>query len=503
VYGPLSGHSLNVLATPDSPVVADGPDVAPVVSESDSTAGGSIWALFLGLGLLMMGNGLNGAIIGVKADTAGFGVTVMGVIVAGFYAGFLLAPGTVVRALSSVGHIRVFAGLASTASSAVLMHAVSVLPVTWILMRFVFGFCAAGLYIVIESWLNELSDPANRGKTLALYMMVSMGGMGIGQSLVAFADPNGFRLFLVSSVLVSMSLVPMTLAGTTKSPTIRAATPVRFRELVSNVPTGVVGSFMTGAATGVSLGLGTVFATQVGLSLTRTAGFLLAATIGGIVMQFPIGRLSDRIRRRVVIFGVASIGASLALIGVVIPPTSPAMLVLMFGIGGCLYPLYSLVVAYTLDWMGPAKTVGSSATLMRINGSGALVGPLVTAPLMAFAGPDWFFWMISGGFALVVGFIAFRILFKKPLPIDRESRYAPFPARASAFAFELVTRPVRGAARSMVGRRITLEGFSIDGLRVDKPARDRTIESDGVAVDAGSRKRTIHVERPGPRRTDR
>ncbi len=138
--------------------------------------------------------------------------------------------------IASVGHIRVFAGLASTASTAVLVHSISVNPPTWVLMRFVFGFCFAGLYIVIESWLSEMSDPHNRGRTLAVYMIVSMSGLGIGQYLIALADPSTFRLFVLSSVLVSMALVPVTLAGTTKAPEIRLPDPVSIRELTRIVP---------------------------------------------------------------------------------------------------------------------------------------------------------------------------------------------------------------------------------------------------------------------------
>ena len=183
--------------------------------EGDSAAG--LWALFLGLGLLMIGNGLNGAVIGVRSGSEGFSVVVTGVIMAGYFAGFLIAPSLVVKMIASVGHIRVFAGLASLASSAVLIHALSVLPVTWTAMRFVFGFCFAGLYIVIESWLAELSTPANRGRTLAVYMIVSMAGLGIGQYLIAVADPNGFRLFIVSSVLVSLALRPVCCSASRRS----------------------------------------------------------------------------------------------------------------------------------------------------------------------------------------------------------------------------------------------------------------------------------------------
>ena len=225
--------------------------------EGDSAAG--LWALFLGLGLLMIGNGLNGAVIGVRSGSEGFSVVVTGVIMAGYFAGFLIAPSLVVKMIASVGHIRVFAGLASLASSAVLIHALSVLPVTWTAMRFVFGFCFAGLYIVIESWLAELSTPANRGRTLAVYMIVSMAGLGIGQYLIAVADPNGFRLFIVSSVLVSLALVPVTLAAAAKVPPSRPIEKVSIRELIGYVPTGVVGSFMSGASAGVLLGLAALY----------------------------------------------------------------------------------------------------------------------------------------------------------------------------------------------------------------------------------------------------
>ena len=240
--------------------------------EGDSAAG--LWALFLGLGLLMIGNGLNGAVIGVRSGSEGFSVVVTGVIMAGYFAGFLIAPSLVVKMIASVGHIRVFAGLASLASSAVLIHALSVLPVTWTAMRFVFGFCFAGLYIVIESWLAELSTPANRGRTLAVYMIVSMAGLGIGQYLIAVADPNGFRLFIVSSVLVSLALVPVTLAAAAKVPPSRPIEKVSIRELIGYVPTGVVGSFMSGASAGALASAATILSKQLLASKHASIGNL-------------------------------------------------------------------------------------------------------------------------------------------------------------------------------------------------------------------------------------
>jgi MFS family permease len=415
--------------------------------EGNSAAG--LWALFLGLGLLMIGNGLNGAVIGVRSGNEGFSVVVTGVIMAGYFAGFLIAPSLVVKMIASVGHIRVFAGLASLASSAVLIHALSVVPVTWTAMRFVFGFCFAGLYIVIESWLAELSTPKNRGRTLAVYMIVSMAGLGIGQYLIAVADPNGFHLFIVSSVLVSLALVPVTLAAAARVPPSRPVDKVSIRELIGYVPTGVVGSFMSGASAGVLLSL----------AVDRTAAFLIAPTIGAIALQWPIGRLSDRVSRRAVIFGVVVVAAALTVIASAVRPDSALMLLVMFGIGGTMFPLYSLVVSYTLDWTPAEKTVGAAGTLVRINGSGALVGPLVAAPLMSWFGDDAFFFSMSAWFSVILVFVAYRIAFRDALPSERQTQFVPFPARASNVAIRLVVVPVKATnvakvvGRSVVSRR--------------------------------------------------
>jgi MFS family permease len=283
-------------------------------------------------------------------------------------------------------------------------------------------------------------------------MIVSMTGLGIGQYLIALADPNSFRLFVLSSVLVSMALVPVTLAGTTRAPAIRLPDPVSIRDLVRVVPSGVIGSFMSGAAAGTLLGLSAVYATRAGYSIHRTALFLLVPTIGGVVMQWPVGKLSDLLLRRTVIFGVSVVAAVLCAAAIVVPSDSPAVLLIMFGIGGSMYPLYSLVVSYTLDWVAVEKTVGASGTLVRVNGTGALFGPLLTAPLMSWIDPTLFFWTMGAYFSVIVGFISYRILFREALPKEREQPYVPFPARATSVAFRLVTVPGRVTKR--VGRTV-------------------------------------------------
>jgi MFS family permease len=272
----------------------------------------ALWTLFVGFTMLMVGNGLNLAVLGIRMVDEGFDVQVSGIVMASYFAGFLLGPLLVVRWLSSVGHIRVFASLASTASCVVLVHFVWVNPIAWSALRFVFGFCMAGLYVVVESWLNDASTPRTRGRTLAVYMIASMGGLGLGQLLVATGDPSQPVLFVVASILVSLSFVPIALAATTEAPPIRLSPKMRVREFLRVAPTGFVGILFTGASHGILFGLAAVYATRAGFGPGATAAFLALPSIGAIVFQWPIGWASDRLPRRSVIFVVAVGAAGMA-----------------------------------------------------------------------------------------------------------------------------------------------------------------------------------------------
>ncbi|MEZ5165797.1 MAG: hypothetical protein R2695_04635 [Acidimicrobiales bacterium] len=199
----------------------------------------AVRGLFAGIALLMVGNGLQGSLLGLRAESAGFSLVVTGVVMGLYFAGFLAGGRLAPRLLTGVGHIRVFAALASTASSAVLVHAVLVSPLSWGLMRFTTGMCMAGLYIVCESWLNELATNETRGRLLSMYMVVMMGGMTVGQFLLDVADTDGFVLFALASILVSLSLVPVTLyeAG---NPPVRRHEGLSVREVHRRVPVGAV-----------------------------------------------------------------------------------------------------------------------------------------------------------------------------------------------------------------------------------------------------------------------
>ena len=371
-----------------------------------------------------------------------------------YFAGFLLGPTLIGRLLATVGHIRVFAGLASVASGVVLIHSISVVPITWALMRFVFGFCMAGLYIVLESWLNDASTPQTRGRTLAVYMVVSMGGLAIGQVIIAFVDTAGFTLFILASVFVSFALVPVTLAATTEAPPVREAERLGLKELYQTVPTGLIGMVFTGMSHGVLFGLGAVYAGGVGFSAQRLAVFLVLPTIGSLMMQWPIGYISDRVSRRGVIFVVAAGAAVVCAALAMTPSDSVLVYVGMFLLGGMTFPLYSLLLSYTLDWSAPGKAIGASSSLLRINGAGAVIGPIVASSVMGSTGPTAFYWAMVVTHGLIVAYVGYRIVSADALPMERQGKFVAFPARSTELAIRLATRPLkvsRAALRRIPG----------------------------------------------------
>lgn len=405
--------------------------------------GVALWTLFLGFAMLMVGNGLNLAVLGVRMVDEGFGVRTSGVVMACYFAGFLLGPVLVVRWLSGVGHVRVFASLASLASCVVLVHFVWVNPLSWGVLRFVFGFCMAGLYVVVESWLNDASTPATRGRTLAVYMIASMGGLGVGQLLIATGDPREATLFIVASILVSMSFVPIALAATTDAPPVRMSPMMKLREFHRAAPTGMVGTFFTGASHGILFGLSAVYATRAGFGPGATAAFLALPSLGALALQWPIGWASDRLPRRGVIFVVAVAAASLAAGLGVIPEGSTVALPVMFVLGGLTFPLYSLLLSHTLDRSAPGTAMGASGASLRVNGTGAVLGPVTAGVIMASFGESSFFWCLVVTHGLVAVYVAYRLVVEDAVPVSRQGPFVPMPARASEFAIRLASRPLR------------------------------------------------------------
>ncbi|MGH1491703.1 MAG: MFS transporter [Acidimicrobiales bacterium] len=424
---------------------SEGSNALGLKPEPRNITAAASWALFVGIALLMIGNGLQGTLLGIRSELEGFSAAASGLVMTSYFIGFLGGSKVATRALAAVGHIRVFAALASMASTATLVHAITITPVTWGLMRFTTGLCMAGLYVVVESWINEMATNANRGKLLALYMAVTMGGIASGQFLLNLADPGGFELFVVASVLISLSLVPISLSERSTPPS-RTPVAMSLRELARIVPTGIAVSSMVGMAHGSLLGMGAVYATRAGLSPGQIALFMGAPMVGGVALQFPIGSLSDRVPRRGVMFAVAVAASLCATALLFTPPASMASYVLMFGIGGFSFPLYSLGIAYTNDWISPEQTMGASSALVTTNGVGAILGPIVSAALIIFLGNSMFFVSLIMTHGAIAAYLAFRIVARDAIPISKQGRFIPIPARGSATAIGILAKRRRPRA---------------------------------------------------------
>ena len=369
------------------------------------------WALFLGLGLIMLGNGLQSSLLGLRASMEGFGVTATGLMMSGYYIGLLIGATMVPKFVARVGHIRSFGAMASLASTSILVHVVFVDPLVWWGMRFVTGFAYAGLFIVAESWLNDASENETRGQMLSFYMLVSLGGMAGGQFMLNIAPPSSYELFVLISVLVSMAVIPI-LLSVSKAPDFNTSESVSVFQLYKVTPLGVIGMLITGVMMGALFGMGAVYAANVGLSVREVSYFMGAMVLGGAILQYPIGRLSDLFNRRQVIIATCAGGglAALAAASIGSPGIGQAwqLYLAVALIGGFSTPLYALCIAHTNDYLTPGQMVAASSTLVLAVSIGSSLGAPITAFAMETFGPEWFFHTIGIAMAALCLFALYR-----------------------------------------------------------------------------------------------
>ncbi|MDT8343509.1 MAG: MFS transporter, partial [Thermohalobaculum sp.] len=255
------------------------------------------WPLLIGMFLLMIGNGMQGTVLGVRGGLEGFDATTMGLVMSGYFLGFLGGAHLTPVLLRRVGHVRVFAALGSMISAALIIYGAVVDPIAWTLMRVLVGFCYSGVYVVAESWLNNQATNETRGRALSAYLIVQMMGIIAAQGLLNVADPAGYELFVIMSVAVSISFAPMLLsAGPT--PVFATTRTMSLGRLYRTSPLGCVGTFLLGAIFACQFGMAPVYATLRGMTTAEISIFIGAFYVGGLVLQYPIGWLSDRMDRR-------------------------------------------------------------------------------------------------------------------------------------------------------------------------------------------------------------
>lgn len=393
------------------------------------------WALLLGMMLLMVGNGLQGTLLGVRGEIEGFTTLEMSVVMSAYFVGFLGGSRLAPEMIRRVGHVRVFAALGSFISAVLILYPTLTDPISWTIGRVIIGFCFSGVYVTAESWLNNAASNETRGQTLSAYMIVQMAGIVTAQGLLLVADPSGYTLFVIISVLVSVSFAPI-LLSVSPTPAFDTTKPLSLRELYGISPLGCVGMFMLGGVFSAQFGMAAVYGSEAGLSLGQISMFVSAFYIGALLVQYPLGWLSDRMDRRMLILFVAVICALGAALGAVMGTVFPVLLVAAFTVGGMSNPLYSLLLAYTNDYLELEDMAAASGGMIFINGVGAISGPLITGWAMGFFGPMGYFLYIGVLMFSLAAYAAYRATVRPSVHVEETTSYAPVSPTASLVTVE-------------------------------------------------------------------
>ena len=388
------------------------------------------WGLFVGLAFLLLAAGLFGTLLGVRSELVKLPTAVSSLISASYYLGFLVGSRAALSALGRVGHIRVFAALASLLSAAMLTVGLTESAPAWAWLRFVTGLCLAGQYVVAESWLNDLATNENRGRLLAIYAVVTSGAFGMGQLLLFRMDARAITGFAIASIITSLAVAPVALSEEAVAPGVTERQNISLRDLAKVVPTGVGSCLLVGVAHGALTGMAAIYATRVGLSTGRIGLFVAAPNIGGMLLHWPVAAASDDIDRRAVGFAASCTAIGAAVLLLLGPSTSSMALLLMAALGGFSYPLYSIAAAYANDWIEPEHVNAAASQLVTLYGLGAVIGPFVAAGMMIAVGAKGFFWAAIILHSLLAAFFLYRILsFRSPLA-KRPWSEVSLPARA-------------------------------------------------------------------------
>ena len=394
-----------------------------------------IWALLIGIVFIMLGNGMHFTLIGLRGGIEEFTAIELAIVTSGYFVGFLSGARLSPLMIGRVGHVRVFAALGSFMSAGLITFPLIAEPWAWTALRLLVGFCMSGIYVTAESWLNHAATNETRGKVLSAYMIAQTMGIIGAQALLTLGDAATAVLFIGASILVSISFGPILLSAT-PVPTAQVARPMSLRGLFSSSPLGTVGIFLLGIVYATQAGMGAVFGTQIGMEADSIALFVAMLFAGALVMQFPIGWLSDRMDRRKLIFGAAVLGAASCSLGWFTGGSLWFLMAAAFFAGGVTTPLYALFLAYTNDFLSGDEMPAASGGLVFTFGLGAIAGPLITGWAMQQFGP-FAFWLVLGGtFSTISCYALYRMTQRAVVPVSETESYLGVLPTASPVAVE-------------------------------------------------------------------
>lgn len=367
----------------------------------------TILPLLVGIFFIMLGNGMHFTLVGLRGEIENFSAGALAIVTSAYFGGFLLGARAAPRLIQRVGHVRVFAAVGSFLSAGLIALPLLVDPIAWTVMRVAIGFCMAGIYVTAESWLNAEATNENRGTVLSIYMIVQTLGMISAQGVLTLGDAGTASLFIVASILISISFGPI-LLSVTQTPAVEMSRSMGLRDLVRAAPLGTVGVFFLGALFATQAGMGPVFAAQIGLQAQQVSLFMAMLFIGPLLLQVPIGWISDRVDRRRVIFVTSAFGAAFSLCWSV-GENRGLLYLIAFLTGGVTMPLYALLLAYANDAMSREEMPAASGALALTFGFGAILGPLAAGFVMQEFGTYLFWVTLAGPFLAISIFALYRM----------------------------------------------------------------------------------------------
>jgi MFS family permease len=399
----------------------------------------SVYSLLLAVGILLLGSGLMGTTLGIRAGEEGFSDIVIGVVMSAFFLGYILGSYLCPRLIHQVGHIRAFSALAAIGTVAVIVHGLIVDPLVWWVLRIVTGVSMVGLYMVVESWLNSLLEKQHRGKIFAVYVSVTLLSLGTGQYLILIYGASELATLALCAVFFAFALVPIAVTRLTQ-PAQVAVPKLILRKLIAISPLGVAGALATGLGNGAFWGVGALYALNLGLTEANIALFMSAVIFGGALLQVPIGHWSDRHDRRIVLAAVSmlTVGAALGIV-FLSSRLEVGFLLCAALYGGCSFAVYSLAVAHTNDHIESAEVLEATRGLLLLNGVGAAAGPIIGSAVMQYFGPQALIVYFACVFGLLGLFALYRMKVSTPIPVKEQADFVAL-SRTGPAAVEMDPR---------------------------------------------------------------
>jgi MFS family permease len=409
----------------------------------------SSWALFTGYFILMVAHGFQGNLLGVRSVIEEFNFIATGSIMSGYFVGYFIGANSIPNLVSRVGHIRVFAALASMASLSILIHAVFVNPIIWTMARFITGFALVGIFIVMESWLNDRANNRTRGQLLSVYMFITLIGISLGSLLLNFSSPDKYEPFILISLLLSFALIPILLTKR-KAPKFKKQGFINIKGLFKTSPLATVSMFCTGLIHSALFSLGAVYAAKMNFTIFEISLLLFIITVCGGLFQWPIGYFSDKSDRRLIIIICTFVAAVFAFLAIYVSGASlenmylaisadrnKILFFLFFGIyAGMAIPLFTLNLAYVNDYMEKAKFVSAGAGMQIIFGLGAMMGPFLCSTLMSAFGTNGFFIYLLI-FHLIIGLFGLYRITRREAVENPDNTFTPLPRNITPAGLEL------------------------------------------------------------------